>query len=104
MIGLTGGVRLNQLSAHRDCDPARDLVLQGERVAPVSIESLGPQMPVGLGIDKLGRYADLLARSTDASVENVTHTQFAADLLRIGRSAAIGQCGITRDYEHVRDP
>jgi hypothetical protein len=34
-------------------DPARNLVLQGEQIAHVTVEPLRPQMRVGLGIDQL---------------------------------------------------
>ena len=62
ILGRPGGLRADQREVERDRDPARDLVLQGEQIARVAVEPLGPQMRVGLGIDQLGVDADLVAR------------------------------------------
>ena len=45
------GFRLHELEAEHDCDPAGDLVLQSEQVSRITIEPLGPQMRVALGVD-----------------------------------------------------
>jgi hypothetical protein len=42
MIGRACGFRADQLEVQRDGDPARDLVLQGEQMADVAVEPLGP--------------------------------------------------------------
>src|SRR5438105_2751986 len=74
---------LDQLKVERNGDPARDLVLQGEQIAYVSVEALGPQMRVALGIDQLGVDADLVARPSDASLQYIAHAKLTADLLRV---------------------
>jgi hypothetical protein len=51
MLGRSGGLRSDQLDAESVRDPARDLVLQGEEIARVTVEALGPKMRVGQGID-----------------------------------------------------
>jgi AraC-like DNA-binding protein len=85
--------------------PARRLVvLQGEEIAHVAIEPLGPEMRVGLGIDQLGVDAKLVAGPADAAFQDVAHTQLAADLLCIDSLVPIGERGIARDHEHVREP
>jgi hypothetical protein len=50
MIGWSAGLRANQHAVQGDSDPTRDIVLQGEHIADVAVESVGPQMCVGLGI------------------------------------------------------
>ena len=61
-------------------------------------------MRVDFGIDQLGIDAHLVARPTDAPFQHVAHTKFAADLLRADRLVAIGEGGVARDNEHVREP
>lgn len=61
MLGWSGGLRTDQLKVKRNCDPARDLVLQSKQIVSVAVEPLRPQMCVGLGIDELGGNADLVA-------------------------------------------
>ena len=104
MLGRPGGLRADQLEVERDRDPARDLVLQSEQIARVAVEPLGPEMRVGLGIDQLGVDADLVARPPDAPFQHIAHAQLAADLLRVDRLVLIGERGIARDHEHIRDP
>jgi hypothetical protein len=61
-------------------------------------------MRVGLGINQLGIDADLVTRPPDASLQYIAHPQLAADLLRIDRFVPIGERGIARDHETMRDP
>ncbi len=61
-------------------------------------------MRVGLGIDQLGIDADLIARPLDATFQHIADAQLATDLLCVGRLVPIGERGITRDHQHVRDP
>ena len=49
--GWSSGFRPPELKVARDCDAARDLVLQGEQIARVAVEAVGPQMRVPLGIN-----------------------------------------------------
>ena len=104
ILGRPSGLRSDQLDAERVGDPTRDLVLQGEEIAGVAIESLGPQMRVALGVDQLRANAYLLARSLDAPLQHITHTELAADLLGVDQLVPIGERGIARDHEHVREP
>src|ERR1700730_17343144 len=102
MIGRPSSLRCDQLNVERNGDPARDLVLQREQIARVAVETLSPQMSVGLGIDQLRVDADLVTRPTDASFEDITHAQLAPDLLHFYRLVPIGERGIARGYEHGR--
>jgi hypothetical protein len=78
--------------------------LQRKQVHGLTIEALGPQMHVGLGVDQLGADADLIARPPDAAFQYIAHAELAADPLRINRLVSIGEGGIPRDHEHIRDP
>jgi len=104
MLGRPGGLRSDQLDTERVRDPARDLVLQSEKINCVAVEPLRPKMRVGRGIDELGVDADLAAGPTDASFEHIAHAEVAANLLRVDRLIPVGERGIARDHEHIREP
>ncbi len=99
-----GGVGVGQLEVERNSDPARNLVLQGEQIAGVAREPLCPKMRVGFGVDQLGSDANPASRPLDVSAQHITHTKLAADLLRVDRLVPVGESGVARDHEHVRDP
>ena len=103
-LGRPSGLRSDQLDAKRVGDPTRDLVLQGEEIAGVAIEWLGPQMRVALGVDQLRANAYLLARSLDAPLQHITHTELAADPARVDGPVTVGQRGVARDHEHALEP
>jgi hypothetical protein len=56
-MGWPGSLHADQLKIELDRDPARDVVLQGEQIVRVAVETLGPEMRVGLGVDQLGSWA-----------------------------------------------
>src|SRR5271170_8305735 len=60
-------------------------------------------MPVCLGIDQLSVDPELIARPPDAPFKHVSDPQVAVDLLGIGRLCPVGERGIARDHEHVRE-
>jgi hypothetical protein len=43
MLGRPRGLHADQLKVERDCDPARDLVLQSEEIAQVAIPTARPR-------------------------------------------------------------
>jgi len=61
-------------------------------------------MGVVLGVDQLDVDANLVARPADTAFEHIAHTELAADLLRVDRIVPIGESGVPRDHEHVREP
>jgi hypothetical protein len=71
MLGRPGGLCRDQLDTERICEPARDLVLQSEQIARVTVKPLRPQMRVGSGIDQLGADAGLAARPPDAPFKHI---------------------------------
>jgi len=61
-------------------------------------------MRVGLGVDQLDAGPDSVARPPDAPLQHIAYAQLAADLLRVSRPVPIGECGIARDHQHIREP
>jgi hypothetical protein len=59
-VSRAGGFCTDQLPTERVRDAACDLVLQREQIADVVVETLRPQMRVGLGVDQLRVDADRL--------------------------------------------
>jgi hypothetical protein len=57
-VGRAGSFCRHQFLAKSGSDPPRDIALQREQIAGVAIEPLCPQMPPGLGVDKLSSYAE----------------------------------------------
>jgi hypothetical protein len=55
--------------------------LQSEEIAGAAVEPFRPEMRVSRGIDQLDADANLVARPTDASFEDIAHPELAADLL-----------------------
>ena len=94
---------VDQLQIQRNRDPARYLVLQRERIADVAVEPLSPQMRVGFGIDQLSGDADPVSRPLDIAGQHVADIKLAADLLCIDWLVPIGESGIARDDEQIRD-
>src|SRR6516225_182733 len=60
-------------------------------------------MRVDLGIDQLSVDADPVARSPNTSLKHIADAELAADPPRIDPLALIGERGIARDYEQVRN-
>jgi hypothetical protein len=50
MLGRPGGLRTDQLDTEGVREPARDLLLQSEKIARVAVEPLRPRMRIGRGI------------------------------------------------------
>src|SRR5437660_5457487 len=51
-LSPVGGFRTDQLPTERVGDAARNLVLNGEQIADVVVETFRPKMRAGCGIDK----------------------------------------------------
>ena len=61
-------------------------------------------MRIGFGVDQLGSDADPVSRPLDAAFQHIAHAQLAADLFCVDPLVLVGERGIARDHEHVRDP
>jgi hypothetical protein len=111
MIRLPGIQTVRKLTAsplllglcHRwlDCsgNASGDFVLNRKYVGQTAVIALGPHVRARCCLDELGRDAHAIARFAHAPLEDVTHTQFAADLLDIDRAALVGEAGVARDDE-----
>jgi len=94
MLGRSGALRSDQLDVEGVGDPPRDLTLQREQIANVTIEPLRPQMRICLGIDQLGVDADLMTRPPDASLQHIPRPELATDLPRFDRLIPIGESAV----------
>jgi aerobic carbon-monoxide dehydrogenase large subunit len=97
-IRLAGG-RPDQRRAQRVGDACGDLILQAGEIRAVAIKSLGPDLGVGLRIDQLSIYANMVVRAVDATLQQIANAEVGADLLGIDklsfvaeRRAATGDC------------
>src|SRR5262245_14968782 len=103
MISRAPRLSNRKLRLQRTGDPGGDLILQRKQIARIPVETLGPEVPAGLGIDQLGVYADLIPMALDTAFENITHAQFTTQLLCIDRFALIGERGISGDHQAPLD-
>src|SRR5215469_16601573 len=97
MLSRPSGLCPDELKTECNGDPACDLVLQGEQIDCVAVETLGPQMRVALRIDQLGVDTDLVTRPPGASFKHIAYAQFAADLPSVDRLFPVGERGVARD-------
>src|SRR5450631_1551051 len=75
---------------------ARHLVLQIENIFELAVEPVGPKVRSRRSVNQLPCDANPVAGFTHATLEHVTHTKFAADLLDIDGFAFVSEAGITR--------
>src|SRR5262249_40159550 len=92
-----GGFGTDQLPAERVGDAARNLVLYGEQIADIVVETLRPKMPVGCCIDQLRVDPNLVAGTSDAALEDIPYPQFAADLFGVHVLVFVREGRIARD-------
>ena len=82
-----GDFRPLELRRDRGDDACGDLVLQFEDVVEGTLETVGPKVRSCRGIDQLGRDAQPPGGLAHAALEHVSHTELAANLSHIDRSA-----------------
>src|SRR5208282_5636436 len=102
MFDRAAGFGDRKLRLQRAGDPRRDLVLQGEQVADIAVETLGPELRTGFGIDELDIDPYLVAGPLYAALEDVTHAQFSADPLDV-IVALVGESGVAGDHQASLD-
>jgi hypothetical protein len=54
-------------------------------------------MLTGLSLDELCGYADATVRLSQTAFENITHAEFAPDLLHINRAALVSKTRVAGD-------
>ena len=97
LCGYEGGVQLSG-------ETGDDFVLHREKIGDRLVETLGPEMRTGLGVDKLGVDPHSFAASQDAPFEHVADAEFSADLFEIDRLALVGEGGVPGDNEGAANP
>src|SRR5271170_4949059 len=60
-------------------------------------------MSVGLCVDQLGVDTKLCCRSVYAAFEYIAHVQLAPNLFSVDRLVSVGERGIARNHEHIRE-
>src|SRR5689334_2340235 len=80
-----------------------DFVLQGEDVVQLPVVPFDPDVRTTFCVDQLRNKAYPRSGSSDAAFENITHAEFAADLLRVGFAVLINKARIARDNEKPLD-
>src|SRR6202020_420483 len=70
----------SQFDLERGDDLLRQLILNGEDVAEIAIESLGPDMAAGGRVDELGGDANAGAVFAHAAFQHVPHAKRPSDL------------------------
>src|SRR5215831_21344370 len=83
-------------------DIRRHLVLQIENVVDRTVETVGPDMRAGGGVNQLASDAHAVAGLAHAALEHVTHTKLVADLTQIWGFALVRKTRIARDHKEPR--
>src|SRR5215471_7549906 len=93
-------LRLLQLGPDRTYDARSHLVLQIEDILQRAIETVGPEMRPGGGVDELAGDTHLVCRLAHAPLEYVADAHPSADLPYIAGPPLVGKTRIARDHEH----
>ena len=89
-----------QLDAQFIDDCLADIVLDREYIRHLAVVALRPEMVTGGDIDQLGRYPDACPGFAHASLEDVLHVEFRADLPDVQVFGAQGEGrGAGRDLQ-----
>ena len=73
----------DELGIQRVGEPRYDFVLHIEQIGDGFVETFGPQMIAGFGIDKLHVHPKPVAATLHRAFQHVADVQLAADLLEI---------------------
>src|SRR5437762_7863229 len=95
---------LLQRRGYRAHDSHSHLVLQGENIFQLSLESISPEMRAARCIDQLPDNAHPARRLAHATFKEVPHPQLATDLLHIHRSASVSEARVPRDDKQRSKP
>src|ERR1700722_3538906 len=85
---------------HRD----RDVVLQYAKVCHCSIVTLSPNVSAALGFDQLGGYPDAVAEPPNAALQDVTDTEFPANLTNVDPAAFESETRVAGDDQQSMGP
>ena len=99
-----GRLDVVQLQIERAREAPDDGVLRLQKVGPVLIEALGPEMRAGFRVNELGVDANAGRRRLHRAFERIFHAELLADRLHVGRLSLVREGGIARDDEHAGQP
>ncbi len=99
-LGAIVGRRLDPPGQGRD-DRRGHLVLDREDVLELAVVALGPDVPVGLGVDQLHGDAHPVAGLAHAALDHVLDAELRGDVLDPHRLALVHEGGVARDHEQV---
>jgi hypothetical protein len=88
-----------ELGVQRVGQAPHDFVLHVEEIGERLIEPLGPEMIARLGVDELDVDAHAISAVLDATLEDITDVQLAADLFQIDGFALISEGGVSTDHD-----
>src|SRR5205807_7938160 len=81
----------------------RDLVLNGEDISEIAIESFGPNVCPVFTVNELSSHTDARAGLAHAAFENEIRTELLAGTLHFHGLAFVGERCVTRDDRERRD-
>ena len=95
-------IALRQVERERADNVLRHVVLHGEDVGQVAIETLRPQMSARGRVDELRGDPYPVAGLADAALQHVAHAEAPAHLLNVHVPALEGEGRIAGDHEQLR--
>jgi hypothetical protein len=72
-----------QLRLDRANGTLGDAVLEIENIAGIALETIGPDVRAGAGLNKLPRDAKPIARTPKAALQHIAHPELAPDLTHV---------------------
>ena len=93
--------RARQLGLEPRGNALHHLVLQRAELALGTVETLGPEMVAGLGLDQLDGQPQRRPDRPQAALDQVAHAELAPDRPGVTRAALVGEAGVARDDEEV---
>jgi len=84
-------------------DVRRDPVLQFEDIFEGAVETVGPKMRAGGGIDQLAADAQPIAAFAHRAFEHIADAELASDLLDVGRLTLEGEARIASEDNEPTD-
>ncbi len=84
-------------------DARRDPVLQIENIVERTLETIGPQLRAGDGIDQVTADPEPIAAFAHRAFEQISHAELAADLLHIHGLALVGKARIASENDEPAD-
>ncbi len=94
----------DKFQAERVHNPPGNLVLEGRDIAHVVLEPFAPQLSAGAAVNEPGVDADLIARASDATLEEVSDAQNIGNGPFIAGSLLKSDGGVARNDEATSNP